>query len=157
MASSRTGKPLQFEDWTALASLGMSVMFVGLLISFYNFLIGPDGQGPQRQVFVFPVQMQIMSISGIPAIIMAGIDYVLAKNSNARRAGLVLVGAGVVMVVGMVVAAPMIPKIREEFLMEVIDVIPHVFAIGGAGIAAVGALLVMKAKGVNEQTSFYDR
>lgn len=155
--NSRLRKPFQFEDWTALASLGMSVMFVGLLISFYNFLIGPDGQGPQRQVLVFPVQMQIMSISGIPAIIMAGVDYVLTRNSGAKRAGLILVAAGVIMVAGMVMAAPMLSKIKEEFLAEIIDIVPHVFAIGGAAVAAIGALLIMKAKGANEQTSAYDR
>lgn len=156
MTNSRIRKPLQFDDWTALASLGMSVMFVGLLISFYSFLIGPDGQGPQRQVLVFPVQMQIMSISGIPAIIMAGIDYVLARNAGAKRAGFILIGAGVIMAIGMVAAAPMISKIKEEFLAEVIDVVPHVFAIGGAAIAAIGALLVMKTKGASDQISTYE-
>ena len=87
---------------------------------------------------------------------MAGIDYALARNSDAKRAGFILIGAGVIMVIGMVVAAPMISKIKEEFLAEVIDVVPHVFAIGGAAIAAIGALLIMKAKEANEQISTYD-
>ena len=144
--SSQARKPLQMEDWTALASLGMSVMFVGLIISFYNFLIGPDGEGPQRQVLPFAVQMQIMSISGIPAIIMAGIDYFLTKNSGAKRPGIILVVAGVIMVVGMVFAASMIPKIKDEFLTSITEALPHVFAIGGAAISVIGAFLIMKAK-----------
>lgn len=144
------------EDWTALASLGMSVMFVGLLISFYSFLIGPEGEGPQRQVLPVPVQMQIMSISGIPAIIMAGIDYFLAKDSDAKRAGIILVAAGVIMVMGMVFVASMISKIPGEFRAQIFDLIPHVFAIGGAAIAVIGAFLIMKAKGPIDQTSFYD-
>ena len=41
---------LKLEDWTSLASLGLAVMFVALLLSFYNFLIGPEGIGPERVV-----------------------------------------------------------------------------------------------------------
>ena len=41
---------LKLEDWTSLASLGLAVMFVALLLSFYNFLIGPEGMGPERVV-----------------------------------------------------------------------------------------------------------
>ena len=40
----------KLEDWTSLASLGLAVMFVALLLSFYNFLIGPQGIGPERVV-----------------------------------------------------------------------------------------------------------
>jgi hypothetical protein len=41
---------LKLEDWTSLASLGLAAMFVALLLSFYNFLIGPEGIGPERVV-----------------------------------------------------------------------------------------------------------
>lgn len=142
------------EDWTALASLGLSIMFVALLISFYNVLIGPDGKGPQQQILPFPIQMQIMSISGVPAIIMAGIDYFLAKNSDAKRVGIILVAAGVIMVVGMIFAASMIPKIEREFLVEVIAAIPHVFAVSGAAIAAIGALLIIRTRGMTSYSKY---
>jgi hypothetical protein len=38
---------MNLETWTALGSFGMVIMFVTLIISFYNFLVGPDGKGPE--------------------------------------------------------------------------------------------------------------
>ena len=62
----------KFETWVALGSLALGIMFVALIISFYNFLIGPGGKGPQ--VFVDPigVLVLIVSIAGAPCLILAG-------------------------------------------------------------------------------------
>ena len=38
-------------------------MFVLLISSFYNFLIGPEGKGPDRFVDIFGVMMMAISIS----------------------------------------------------------------------------------------------
>ena len=62
---------LKLETWVSLGSLGMTVMLVALMISFYLFLVGPDAKGPQ--IFVDPqgVLIQIISISGVPSLILA--------------------------------------------------------------------------------------
>ena len=54
---------LKLEDWSSLASLGLSAMFVTLLISFYNFLIGPEGSGPERVVEPGSLLIQLIFIS----------------------------------------------------------------------------------------------
>ena len=41
---------MPLEGWVSLSSLGLSIMFSLLIVSFYNVLIGPDGKGPDRFV-----------------------------------------------------------------------------------------------------------
>jgi hypothetical protein len=36
----------KLETWVALGSLGMCIMFIALILSFFNFLVGPKGNGP---------------------------------------------------------------------------------------------------------------
>lgn len=55
---------MNLESWIGLASLGMAIMFVILIFSFFNFIIGPDGKGPQRVIDARALLIQIISISG---------------------------------------------------------------------------------------------
>jgi hypothetical protein len=50
---------MNLETWTALGSFGMVIMFVTLIISFYNFLVGPDGKGPERDVAPVPARIRL--------------------------------------------------------------------------------------------------
>ena len=77
----------KFETWVALGSLALGIMFVALIISFYNFLIGPGGKGPQ--VFVDPigVLVLIVSIAGVPCLILAGAVLGLSRSSAGRTFG----------------------------------------------------------------------
>jgi hypothetical protein len=95
----------RLEEWTARGSFGMSTMFVALLPSFYNFLIGSDGNGSDQLVFPFPVQMQIMSISAIPGIILAGVAFRMSSSYGSKLSGIILIAAGVIMVAGMIIEA----------------------------------------------------
>ena len=40
----------KLETWLSFASLGLCVMYVALLLSFYTFLVGPSGNGPNTVV-----------------------------------------------------------------------------------------------------------
>ena len=68
----------------SITSLGLAIMFVLLIISFYNVLIGNEGQGPERYVDVPGVVVKTLSISGVPSIILAGISFGLSKNYGSR-------------------------------------------------------------------------
>ena len=63
-------------------------MFVLLIISFYNVLIGNEGQGPERFVDVRGVVVKTLSISGAPSIILAAISFGLSKNYGSRLIGM---------------------------------------------------------------------
>src|ERR671913_2402470 len=60
------------ETWIALGSLSMAAMFIALMFSFYIFLVGPEGRGPNVASDPRALLIQIISISGAPSLILAG-------------------------------------------------------------------------------------
>jgi hypothetical protein len=103
---------LKLEDWTSLASLGLAVMFVALLLSFYNFLIGPEGIGPERVVEPGSLLLQLIFISAAPCLILAGFVFVMAKTWGSPIGGALLIAAGIIIVAGMAIGVTMVPKSR---------------------------------------------
>lgn len=135
---------MKLETWVALASLGLSVMFVALVLSFYNFLIGPEGQGPERVVDPAGLLIQEISISGGPGIILGVFSFVMAKGTGNKQAGLFLIGAGIIMIAGMSYATTLVPLIKNEFVVGGIGVVPYPFMAAGAGVAGLGVYLMSK-------------
>jgi hypothetical protein len=124
----------------------MSVMFVALFLSFYNFLIGPEGNGPQQLVYPFPVQMQIMSISGIPAIILTAVAFGMTRSYRSMLTGIILIAAGIMMVSGVTIANSIIPMINEEYIVGITYVIPYAFVTGGSAVTRLGIYLLAKSR-----------
>src|ERR687889_2465309 len=137
----------KLETWVAFGSLGMGVMFVALMLSFFNFLIGPEGNGPDIYVDPTGVFVQLISIAGAPSLILAGTVFGLSRSYGAARAAIILIITGIILVVGMIIAALMlIPKIEEQFTVSGFDSIPYVFIVGGTAIAVLGSYLLRKSK-----------
>jgi hypothetical protein len=137
----------KLETWVAFGSLAMGVMFVALMLSFSNFLIGPKGNGPDIYVDPTGVLVQLISIAGAPSLILAGIVFGLSKSYGAVHAAIILIVTGIILVVGMVIAALMlIPKIEEQFTVGGLNSIPYVFTVGGISIAVLGGYLLRKSK-----------
>ena len=134
------------ETWIALGSLGLSIMFTLLMISFYFFLVGPNGKGPQ--VYSDPVGLliQIISISGAPSLILAGIVPALVKANRSVYSSITLVCVGIIMITGMIIVTTIIPKINEQYLFQGIRVVPYIFIISGSGILVVGSYLLARSK-----------
>ncbi|MEM2141227.1 MAG: hypothetical protein QXJ74_03760 [Nitrososphaera sp.] len=135
---------MKMETWVALASLGLSVMFVALVISFYNFLIGPEGQGPDRVVDPAGLLIQQVSISAGPSIILAVFSFVMAKGTGNKQAGVFLIGAGIIMIAGMFFASTLVPLIKNEFVVGGVGIVPYPFMVAGAGMAGLGGYLASK-------------
>ncbi|MGI0023616.1 MAG: hypothetical protein ACREA4_00550 [Nitrososphaera sp.] len=133
---------MKLESWMALAALGLSVMFVSLLLSFYNFLIGPDGEGPQRPVEPGTLLLQEIFISAAPSLALAGFVFAMAKSYGTSTGGMLLIAAGVIMIAGMAVGTTMVPKIDDLYLVGAVAIAPYIFMAGGAGMAAIGAYLL---------------
>ena len=132
----------KFETWVALGSLALGVMFVALIISFYNFLIGPEGKGPQ--VFVDPigVLVLIVSIAGVPCLILAGAVLGLSRSSAGRTSALILIITGIILIAGMSGARIAFTHINSLFVVPGMDLVPPIFIIGGIGVGAVGGYLL---------------
>jgi hypothetical protein len=137
---------LKLEDWTSLASLGLSVMFVVLLLSFYNFLIGPEGKGPDRVVDPGNLVLQEIFISGAPSIALAGFVFGMARSFGTRIGGALLLASGIIMIAGMAAGLQLLSKIPDQYVVGVVGVVPYFFMAAGAGVAAVGGYLVAATK-----------
>jgi hypothetical protein len=137
---------MKLEEWTAIASLGMSVMFVALLLSFYNFLIGPEGEGPERVVDPGSLVLQNIFIAAAPCVVLAGFVFGMAKSFGNRLAGTMLVAAGVIMIAGMVAGIPMVARIPDQYIVGAVGVTPYFFIAAGAGVTAVGGYLIAATK-----------
>lgn len=137
---------LKLEDWTSLASLGLAVMFVALLLSFYNFLIGPLGTGPLRVVEPGSLLLQLIFISAAPCLILAGVAFVLAKTSGSTVGGATLITAGIIIVAGMAVGLTMVPRIPSQYIVGAVGVAPFIFMPAGAGITGLGGYMLAVSK-----------
>lgn len=140
----------------SITSLGLAIMFVLLIISFYNVLIGTEGQGPERYVDVRGVVVKTLSISGVPSIILAGISFGLSKNYGSRLVGLVLALTGVVLIIGMVIALSKSLMITDEFFHPLIVLVPYTFIAVGFAIFIIGFIFYLKSKKKNNKTGRFN-
>ena len=133
---------LKLETWTALATLGLSAMFVALLLSFYNFLIGPEGEGPQRVVEPGSLLLQLIFISAAPCLVLAGFVFGMSKSSGTKPGGILLIATGIIMMAGMAVGTTMVPQIQDQYIVGGVGVAPYIFICAGAGVTVVGGYLL---------------
>jgi hypothetical protein len=137
---------INLETWISLGSLFMAIMFIALIISFYSFLVGPDGKGPGIYVDPQGVLIQIISISGVPSLILAGTVFGFQKKYESMHAALILIAAGIILIVGMFIAMTILPKINATYIIAGMDLILYIFVIGGIGIACFGCYLLNESK-----------
>jgi hypothetical protein len=137
---------LKLEDWTSLASLGLAAMFVALLLSFYNFLIGPEGIGPERVVEPGSLLLQLIFISAAPCLVLAGFAFAMAKTYGSPIGGALLVAAGIIIVAGMTIGVSMVPKIPDQYIVGGVGVAPFIFMPVGAGITGIGGYMLAVSK-----------
>ncbi len=135
---------MKLESWIALASLGLSAMFAVLLISFYNFLIGPEGQGPDRVVDPAGLLIQQVAISAAPSVILSVVSFVMSRSTGNKQGGMFLIAAGIIMVAGMYYSTTLVPLIKNEFVVGGVTVVPYIFMATGVGVAALGGYLASK-------------
>jgi hypothetical protein len=128
------------------------MMFVLLVLSFYNFLIGSEGKGPERFVDVRGVVIKTLSISGAPSIILAGISFGLSKNYGNRLSGMLLSFTGIVLIIGMVVSLSLSSKVNSEFFHPILLIVPYTFILGGIAILIIGSIVYLKTnKGIKNR------
>ena len=137
---------LKLETWIALGSLGMAVMFAALMISFYLFLVGPDGKGPRIYVDPQGVLIQIISISGVPSLVLAGTVFGLQKTNTVKEAAVILITVGILLVVSMAIVIMIVPKISSSYTFASLHVVPFVFIASGIGVAGLAGYLQYRSR-----------
>jgi hypothetical protein len=133
---------LKLEDWSSLGSLALSAMFVALLLSFYIFLIGPEGKGPEQVVEPGSLLLQLIFISVAPSLVLAGVAFVLSKTYGSAIAGALLVLTGLVLAVGMAIGATMVPRIQGQYIVGGVATAPYIFLPAGVGVVGTGGYML---------------
>jgi len=111
------------EKYIAAASLGLFIMFVGEIITLYDFMIQPlRDVEPESKILEF------ISIDVAPACVLAGTSFILSKRYGSKPIGLMIIAGGVILFVGMLKAQSLIGSIDQAYLIgTVINITPPLF------------------------------
>lgn len=140
---------LTLESWIAIGALLLGVMFVLLMASFYNFLIGPEGQGPNIYVEIDGVIIQVISISGIPSLILSVI-IIGIRREGTRLAGTLVLVNGITILSGMIIVEQIIPRIPDFQTISLASITPLVFIVVGIAIIGVGIILLKSKRRISK-------
>ena len=129
------------EKYVAAASLGLFVIFVGEIITLYDFMIEP-----QREVEPAPKVLQFISIGIAPALILTGTSFIMAKKYGSKQIGAMIIAGGVVLLVGMSYAYTLLDKIEPNHLVFAVSITPPLFISVSIPVIVVGILLFREKK-----------
>ena len=101
---------LQYGAYIAMAGIGLYAMFVGEIISIFNFMNDPTMTiEPASKV------LQFISIGVAPGVIMSGTSYMLARKFGSKQIGWLVIAGGIVLLVGMSCAYTMLDSIDKDY------------------------------------------
>jgi hypothetical protein len=127
---------MAIEKWIGAASLGLFIMFVGEIITIFNYLSNPTQEiQPGGKILEF------ISIGVAPAVVLAGTTYLLSRRFGSRLIGSMIIAGGAVLLVGMYYANNMLAHIPSQYLVTEVAVTPPLFMAVSIPVMIVGALL----------------
>ena len=129
---------LQYGAYIAMAGIGLYAMFVGEIITIFNFINDPtltDFFEPESKV------LQFISIGVAPAVIMSGTSYMMARKFGSKQIGWLVIAGGIVLLVGMSYAYTMLDSIDKDYHMFTVIIVPPLFMAVSIPVMIVGALL----------------
>ena len=129
------------EKYVAAASLGLFIIFVGEIITLYDFMIEP-----QREVEPAPKVLQFISIGIAPALILTGTSFIMAKKYGSKQIGAMIIAGGAVLLVGMSYAYTLLDKIEPNHLVFAVSITPPLFISVSIPVMVVGILLLREKK-----------
>ena len=129
---------LQYGAYIAMAGIGLYAMFVGEIISIFNFM------GEQTFVTFEPESkiLQFISIGIAPAVIMSGTSYMLARKFGSKQIGWMVITGGIILLVGMSYAYTMLDSIDKDYQAFTVIITPPLFIVVSISVMIVGALLL---------------
>ena len=129
---------MQYGAYIAIAGIGLYAIFVGEIISIFNFMIDPtltDFFEPESKI------LQFISIGVAPAVIMSGTSYLMARKFGSKQIGRLIIAGGIVLLVGMSYAYTMLDSIDKDYHMFTVIIVPPLFMAVSIPVMIVGALL----------------
>ena len=129
------------EKYIAAASLGLFIMFVGEIITIYNFMIEPE-----REIEPEPKILQFISIGVAPAVILAATSFIMSKRYGSKPIGMMIIAGGSILLVGMFIAQTMIENIDPDYLVDAVLIVPPLFILVSIPTIIFGAILLRVKK-----------
>ena len=129
---------MQYGAYIAMAGIGLYAMFVGEIISIFNFMSDPtmsDFFEPESKI------LQFISIGVAPGVIMSGTSYMIARKFGSKQIGWLVIAGGIVLLVGMFYASIMLDNIDKEYYVFTVIITPPLFIVVSIPVMIVGALL----------------
>ena len=129
---------LQYGAYIAIAGIGLYAIFVGEIITIFNFMIDPtltDFFEPESKI------LQFISIGVAPAVIMSGTSYMMARKFGSKQIGRLIIAGGIVLLVGMSYAYTMLDSIDKDYHMFTVIIVPPLFMAVSIPVMIFGALL----------------
>ena len=127
---------LQYGAYIAMAGIGLYAMFVGEIISIFNYMSNPEiAIEPASKV------LQFISIGVAPGVIMSGASYMIARKFGSKQIGWLVIAGGVVLLVGMLYAYTMLDDVPKDYQVFTVMITPPLFILVSIPIIVVGALL----------------
>jgi hypothetical protein len=129
---------MQYGAYIAIAGIGLYAIFVGEIITIFNFMIDPtltDFFEPESKI------LQFISIGVAPAVIMSGTSYMMARKFGSKQIGRLIIAGGIVLLVGMSYAYTMLDSIDKDYHMFTVIIVPPLFMAVSIPVMIFGALL----------------
>ena len=127
---------LQYGAYIAMAGIGLYAMFVGEIISIFNYMSNPEiAIEPASKV------LQFISIGVAPGVVMSGTAYMIARKFGSKQIGWLVIVGGIVLLVGMLYAYTMLDDIPKDYQVFTVMITPPLFVLVSIPIMVVGALL----------------
>ena len=129
---------MQYGAYIAIAGIGLYAIFVGEIITIFNFMIDPtltDFFEPKSKI------LQFISIGVAPAVIMSGTSYLMARKFGSKQIGRLVIAGGIVLLVGMSYAYTMLDSIDKDYHVFTVIIVPPLFMAVSIPVMIFGALL----------------
>ena len=124
------------EKYIAIAGIALCVMFVGMIITIFQFMNEPT-------IDIHPAEkvLQFISMSIAPATVMFGTSFMLARKFGSRLVGSLIITGGIIVLVGMFVANTLVDDIDKSYRVYTVTITPPLFMLVSIPIMIFGALL----------------
>ena len=124
------------EKWIAATGVALYVMFVGEILTVFDFLIDPVREiDPDAKI------LQFISIGVVPAMILTAVSFLMSRRYGSKQVGMMIIGGGIILLVGMGIAFTMIDIVDKTQLVDSVIIVPPLFMVVSIPIMFVGALL----------------
>jgi hypothetical protein len=134
------------EKYIAAAGLGLFIMFSGEIITIYNFMQDVPTETGTFILEPDPKILQFISIGAAPAVIMAGVSFIMVKRHGSKPIGIMIIAGGAIMLIGMIIAHSLVGGIDPTYKSEFIPIITPLFIVVSIPVMFVGSLLLKEKK-----------